>query len=137
MGALFSNVVDLQTDPDLERDGVRLAFGNGRYITIARAGGENRKYRSVMTEAYKPHKSALERGTLDDDTAAELMRGVFAKSIVLGWEGWLDKNGDEIPYTWDSCKELFKEAPEVFSIVRDEADKFSNFARQEVADSGN
>lgn len=137
MGNLFSNVVDLQADEGLEKDGIELAFGNARYITVARSGGGNRKYRAALAEAYKPHKAALDRGTLDEETASKMLREVFAKAVVLDWRGWLDKNQEEIPYTWDSCMELFKEVPEIFRIVQDEAEKFSNFVKQEVEDSGN
>ena len=88
MGALFSNVVDLQADEGLETDGIELAFGNARYITVARAGGGNRKYRAALAEAYKPHKAALDRGTLDEETASKMLREVFAKAVVIDWRGW-------------------------------------------------
>lgn len=137
MGNLFSNVVDLQSDGDLEKNGIDLAFGHGRVITVARAGGSNRKYRTTLADAYKPHKAALERGTLDEETAARMLREVFARSVVLGWSGWLDEEGDEIPFNVENCMALFEEAPEIFRMVQDESEKFANFAKKEVEDSGN
>lgn len=133
----FGNITDLQADKDLETQGIDLAFGGGRFITVARSGGSNRKYRTLMAEVYKPHKRALENGTLDDDTAGRLLREVFAKTVVLGWKGWKYADGKEIPYSGKACEELFEEAPEVFDIVQDESGKFANFAVQEVEEAGN
>lgn len=137
MGNLFGNIVDLQADDGLENEGIDLDFGHGRSIRVARSGGGNRKYRAALTEEYKKNKSLLDRGTLDDDEAGAMLRKVFARTVVLDWSGWLDSKGEEIPFTWDSCMELFKEAPEIFRIVQDESEKFSNFARKEEEDSGN
>ena len=137
MGRTFSNVVDFQADDGLENEGIDLAFGHGRYITVARSGGGNRRYRVALTEAYKPHKAAMERNTMDDETATKMLREVFAKTVVLDWRGWKDDAGEEIPYSSDACMDLFEAAPEIFRIVQDESEKFANFAKQEVEDSGN
>lgn len=133
----FSNVTDLQADNSLETEGIDLDFGKGRVITVARSGGGNRKYRATLTQEYKKNKSMLDRGTMDDEEAGAMLRKVFAKTVVIGWSGWLDEAGEEILYSQQACEELFEDAPEIFRVVQDESEKFSNFARQEVEDSGN
>jgi len=133
----FGNIADLQADKILETQGIDLAFGGGRVITVARSGGSNRKYRSMMAEVYKPHKRALENGTLDDETAGRLLREVFAKTVVLDWKGWTDENGEPVPFSFENCVSLFEDAPEIFDVVQDESGKFSNFSMQEVEDTGN
>lgn len=133
----FGNIRDLQTDKQMEQEGIELSFDHGRFITIARAGGSNRKYRVSLMKAHEPHKRALEYGSLDEDTAQNLLHTVFAESIVLSWKGWKDDDGNELEYSVENVIQLFREAPEIFSSIRDESEKLSNFARKEVEDSGN
>jgi len=133
----FGNIRDLQTDKQMEQEGIDLNFGDGRIVTVARAGGSNRKYRVSLMKAHEPHKTALEHGSLDEDTAVNLLHTVFAESVVLGWQGWKDEDGNDLEYSVENAIQLFREAPEIFSVIRDESEKFSNFARKEVEDSGN
>ena len=137
MGNAFGNIKDLQTDEVMETEGIDLAFGNDRFITIARAGGANRKYRTTLSALAKPHKSAMERGSLDEKTATEMMHKVYARAVVLDWRGWADAEGNPIPCTEENIIALFEAAPTVFDAVRDESDKFSNFTTEEVKEAGN
>ena len=134
----FKNVKDLQTDKRLEQEGVELDFGGGRFITIARAGGSNRKYAATISRLHEPHKAALRYGSIDEDVAIDLMHTVFAEAVVVGWRGWIDDQTDqEMEFTVENVKKLFRVLPEVYHEVRDKSDEFKTFALKEVEDSGN
>lgn len=132
----FKNINDLKSDEELETDGIDLAFGNNRFVTILRSGATNRKYKTTLARVFKPYTSAAGLLTATDDEATELLREVYSEAVVKGWRGFLDTENKEIPYTKANCIELFKDAPEIFDIVQTEAAKFSNFARREAEASG-
>lgn len=74
----------MTTSPKLETEGVRFELDNARVI-LARAGGVNQKYNSLMSEWFKANKRALELDALSNDKAkADLIR-FYAESIVLDW----------------------------------------------------
>jgi len=132
----FANIDDYKSDEKAENDGIDLSFGNARFITITRAGSSNRKYKSVMGRLFKPHTKATGELSLSDDEANDLMKKVYAESIVVGWRGFKDESKKDIPFSKENCFELFTVSPEIFDIVREQSAKFSNFARGEAQDSG-
>ena len=136
MGNKFNNIEDLQVDEDLATDGIDLAFGNGRFITIVRTGSTNRKYKAVLARVFKPYTSATGIMTATDDEATKLLKDVYAETVVVGWRGFKDAQKKDIPFTKPNCVELFDEAPELFDVVQTEAAKFSNFARRDVEQAG-
>lgn len=132
----FTNIEDYEADEKLEEVGIDLSFGKGRFITIVRSGLTNRKYRSVLASTFKPHTIANGKISLSDDEANDLMKKVYAKSVVIGWKGFKDKDNKDIPFNEKNCVELFTDSPEIYNIVQDQSSKFSNFAIGEVKDAG-
>ena len=132
----FGNITDMLADEDAERNGIDLAFGNGRFIVITRSGMSNRKYKSVMSRVFKPHQNVSGAVSMSDDVALDLMKEVYAESVVIGWRGFVDGEGKNIPFSKETCIELFKASPNIFEIVQAESAKFSNFARREIEESG-
>lgn len=119
------------TDSRLETEGVDIHLGGGAYVTIARAGGSNARYESAMRRHLAPHQKALALDALDEKTAAEIMSAAYAETVVLGWRG-IELDGEPVPFSVDTAKRLFRELPEFWRVVRDEAGKFANFRAQEV-----
>lgn len=134
----FGNIADFQADEKAEMEGVDLSFGHGRYITIRRAGGNNAQYKNYFAQRY----GELERdvnGTTSEDQAREALYEVYARTVVIGWGGWLDKEGKAIPYSVDNCVALFKSTDReaLWDIVYNNANNFANFRLKAVADVGN
>lgn len=114
------------TDAELERDGVELDFGDFQ-VTIARAGGANKRYEQTLRRQLDKHKRAIQLDALPAETAERVLRTVFAETIVLGWRGVQDRDGKDIPFSPSACAKLFEELPEFFYAVREEAAKLGNF----------
>lgn len=132
----FNNITDLQSDERIEEDGVDLNFGKGRVITIRRAAASNRKYKTAMARTFKPHQKIGGTLTVDDETAEQLLREVYAESIVVGWKGFIGPDGKHVTFSKANCIELFTDAPEIFDHVKNESAKFSNFAKGDVEAAG-
>ncbi len=56
------------TDPDLERNGIAVEYGEATFI-IARAGGANRKFLKAMRRLSRPYRASINSETLPTETS--------------------------------------------------------------------
>ena len=92
---MFDVKKEFGTDSNKEVKGVwHDDFGDGLEVKIARIG--NPIYQKTFNDISKPHRKAIRRGTLKDETAEKLLIKAMAKAIVLDWKG-LSENGSEVP----------------------------------------
>ncbi len=119
-----------KTDENLETKGVVLNYGEFN-ITVARAGGANKKYAKVFEAKIRPYRRAIQAGTLDDMVDRKVMAEVFAESVVLGWEGIKDEDGVDMKFTKENVVKLFTELPELFADVMAQAKQISTFTADE------
>ena len=124
------------TDTQLEADGVDIHLGEDAYITLARSGGSNVKYKAFMTRMVAKHRRAINADTLSNDMATQLAQEAHAETVVLGWRG-IELDGETLPFSVANCKRLFVDCPEVWRIVQEEAARFANFKREELSEAGN
>jgi hypothetical protein len=132
------------TDPSIERTGVELDYGEGMVLKIARAGGANVAYQKTFTAVTASYKRAIEAETLPVEKGNELAREVFARSVLLDWEGVtmddLNDDGDmtPAPCTVENKIKFFNALPEVFRDVQEQATRAMLFRRNiEEAELGN
>jgi len=109
-----------ETDKDVEKDGLTIDYGNFSF-RIARAGGSNVKYNKILNLLTKPHRRSMEVGVMDDEVAKKIMREVYAKTVVLGWDKVTDRDGKEIKFSWQNCVKLFNDLPDLFADIQSQA----------------
>jgi len=143
----MSMYAQFQTDETLETKGVIIDYGQFR-VTLARAGGANKKYSKVMESKAKPFRRAIQTETLDNDVAMKMLRESFAEACVLNWEvkqdddewvrGIEGKDGDLLDFNRDNVIATFENLPDLFSDLQEQANKVSIY-REEILeqDSGN
>lgn len=133
-----------KTDKRFETEGVVLDYGETR-IRIARAGGANKRYIKALDKATKPYRRAIATGAFSDERANEILRRVYADTIVLNWETkrggeWLPGidpedlgvEGAELqPVTAENIVKVFTNLPDLFSDVQQQAQSIALF-RSEV-----
>lgn len=136
-----------QTDDRTEREGVWLDYGDFR-IRVSRAGGSNKRYQKALEEESRQHRRAIDLGIMDNDLAEDLLRRVYAKTVVRGWQvkdeqgEWQDgieaEDGSLMPVTEENVLATFRELPDLFADVQEQASRIALFrakAREEA--SGN
>ncbi len=128
-----------KTEPFLETEGVIIDYGAFR-ITIARAGGMNKRFSKALETKTKPFRRALETGTLDNERGLDLLREVYAESVILNWEtqqngkfviGIESPDGDLLPYTKENVVLTFRNLPDLFADIQDQANKIAVFRQDE------
>jgi len=136
-----------KTDPDLERGGIIIDYGDFR-VTVGRAGGANKKFAKLLASRTKPHNRAIQTDTMDPDLALEILRRVYAETIVLNWETKVDgkfkvgieaEEGDKpLPFNADNVELTLKNLPDIFMDLQEQASKMALFlASIQEANAGN
>lgn len=136
---VVKNADDYKEDKSKVESGVRLKFGEGRYITVTRAGPGNRRYKARLTQIMEQYSKVGQVRALDmeDEQATEMFYELYADTVVLGWGGWIGEDDKEIPYSKENMIAFFAEYPEIFTIVRDEAEELKNFTVEARKNLGN
>lgn len=121
-----------ETDRSLEKTGIELDYGpNSKkqptLIRIARAGGANDAYLKRMESKAKPHRRAIQHETIDKDTLAKIIREVYAETVVLGWSGVEDREGNALEYSVENAVKLFTDLPDLFLDIQEQAQNAALF----------
>ena len=122
-----------KTDGALERDGVALDY-DGFSITVARAGGSNRRYSAAMAQRTKAIRSALRTGHVDEATNQRILREVMADTVVLGWAGVTGRDGEPLPFSRENVVRLFTDLPDLMADVFQQASELANFLEAQAAE---
>jgi hypothetical protein len=121
------------TDETLEENGTWFQIGGGARVLVARAG--NRKYAKMLTKEVERNKKALD---LNDDAAdklsEEIMIGVIAETILLGWEN-VSFKGEDLEYSVANAKKLLA-VKDFRKAVAQFADDVSAFKFKETEEQG-
>ena len=135
-----------KTNPALEQTGIELDYGDFR-ITIARAGGANKKYLKTLEAQTKPYRRAIQNEVMDNDRAMKIFRLVYAQTIVLNWKTRIGAEDDPesyfaegieppesnpdvpltedqlLPVTVENIVQAFENLPDMFLDVKEQAEK--------------
>lgn len=122
------------TDKKAEQEGIVLDYGDGMEIRIARAGGSNVKFEKAVQQRMRKFGLQAKHDLLEPEQQREIFRDVLAETVVLGWEGMYDLDGDEIPFTKENCIQLFKDLPDLFDDVLEQSRKSSLFKQAALED---
>lgn len=133
---LVKNLYDaFGTEKQYETEGVTLDFGVAKF-KVRRAGGSNRKFMNVLAAKLRPHRRALDAGTMQDEVASELQMEVYFETVVVGWEGVTDAEGNVLEYNLPNFKKVMTDLPDLWSTLRTEADNMKNFQTAEASVDG-
>ena len=123
-----------KTDQNLETAGIVLNYGQNAKgenidIRIARAGGSNSKFSKVAEQVLKPFRRQISNESMDPAKLDELFRVIYARSVVLGWTGVEDEDGNPLPFNEANVVKLFNDLPDLFADVRAQAEKQALFRK--------
>lgn len=116
------------TDAEKEKNGVEVDFGSFKF-TVGRAGPTNPRYVKALESRTRPHKRAIETGTIDQELAKQIDREAFVEGCMIGWEGITDEHNNVIPFSYDAAVKLFTDLPDLFLFIKEEAKKGDLFRR--------
>lgn len=74
-----------KTSNKLETSGIIRDFGFFR-VTLARAGGSNQKFNSIIERFSKEHGRALANGLITSERSRVMLADAYAEAVILNWE---------------------------------------------------
>ena len=118
------------TDKKSETEGVWVDYGQFR-VRLARAGGSNKDYQKQLERLSRPYRRAIATDSLDNEVAAGILRKVYAKAVIVGWEvlrdeEWvsgMDQPGsdDVLDFNAENVEKALKDLPDLFSDLQSQA----------------
>jgi hypothetical protein len=116
------------TSKDLESGvGVILNYGQLGKIRINRAGGNNQKFKNYTRAKLAPYTRQIAAGTMDEEVSRALTADIYAKTVILDWEGIRGRNGELLPFTYDNCVQLLADLPDFFDDIQKAAQDVATF----------
>lgn len=123
-----------KTNAEKEQNGVEIKIEEAMYedgsfptFLIARAGGANKNYLKTLEEVMKPYRRQMELKTMKNEVAEELMKDVFVRSLLVGWNNVRDENNEQIEFNKGNALTLLNDMPDLFSRLQGEANALANF----------
>lgn len=140
----MSMYTQFKTDVQLEQKGIIIDYGDFR-VTVARAGGGNKKFARALEAKTKPLRRAIQTETLSNERGDEVLQEVYAEAVVLLWETKVDgkwqkgienpvEGGKLLPFSAANVLATFKALPEIFADLREQAARMVLF-RQDLMDN--
>jgi len=126
-----------QTDTSLESQGIVIDYGTFR-ITVARAGGANKRFAKTLEAKTKPFKRAIQTDTMDNERGLEILRETYAEAVVLNWEtkkdgvfvqGIESQDGGILPFNKENVVFTFQNLPDLFTDIQQQAEKSALFRK--------
>lgn len=96
-------------------------------FVVSRMGKSNKRYSKALEAATRPYRRQIELGTMNNDKAEEIFLGVFVDTVLKGWKNVRDETGADMPFTKQTATKLFKDLPEVYERLQEEAKLSANF----------
>ena len=132
------------TNRKAEVEGVEFTFGgdNAPVFRLARMGNTNKRYKRMIEQETKPYAHAIRNDNLDPAIDEAITLKLFISTILLGWRNMVEPKvfgtDEAVPCTPENAEKLFKALPELYSALKENAAKMSNFRSEEIeADSKN
>lgn len=124
------------TNPDLESTtGVWLDFPGDRAFLVFRAGGSNEAYGRKFQHLIKPYRRQLDKGTISKEVSDNILRHVYAETVIKDWRGIKDDKGKPVPYSVENCIEFLKAFPELFNDIQSLAGELATFNMENVEEA--
>ena len=105
---------------------------DGEKFRIVRADSSNDKYKAITEKRLRPYKRQIDKGKLNPKIALHLLAGIFADSVIIGWKGVKDEQGQELPFTRDGVIKQMLARSALFQDIQKQSRILENFSNEAV-----
>lgn len=110
-------------------------IGDGAKVKIARIGNKN--YQDRVMELLKPYKQSIRNKTVSDRVIEDVINIALAETVLVGWEGFKDDNGEEVPYNKGNALKYLQDPAyaDFRTLINDLANEIEVFRQEDMADT--
>ena len=120
-----------ETNKEIEQTGIDLRYSDTCVITVARAGGSNKKFLKAAERAQRK----LNTRRPNNEQAMQILREVYADAVILGWEGVEDRDGIPMPFSRENVIKILTDLPDLFADIRQQAENAELFRDEALEDA--
>lgn len=113
-----------------EEDG---SWGKYRGVDLLIARGNNNKFKREFKRLSAPHRRAIQKGRLDEETASDILVRASAVGLLRGWKNFV-VDGKEVEYNLANAIDLLKSDQDCLDYVQEFADDVDNYILEEIAE---
>lgn len=117
----FKQLAGLQVRPDVTRELPLTDLEGVPVLLVSPAAQENPAYYSAIVKRSRAIAKKTPNMSVEQVLAAgvESDKAIYPGTVIRGWRGFVDEEGQDIPFSIDSCRELLQILPAwVFNKVR-------------------
>ena len=101
-------------------------------VPLVIARGNNENFKKVFRTLTKPYQREIDRGSMKNELAEELLCKALAQTVLLGWDA--EKMPGNFPYTVDNAESLLLNDTDCRAFVLDVSREAENFYTEDAAD---
>ena len=121
------------SETQAEIDGVYVPIDKDTRVRVA--AWMNPKHAEAFRRVFRPYQLALKAGTLDDETAGQLMSEAMVGTVLLGWDG-LKEKGEVVEWSRENAKRILTAWPKFRVFVQDLAEQRALFQADQEDEEG-
>jgi hypothetical protein len=130
---------NFETSAEKEINGVEVVLteaenedGTCPTFVLCRMGKSNKRYSKALEAGTRPYRRQIELGTMPNEKAEEIFLNVFVETILKDWRNVKDKNGNDLALTKENAKTLFKDLPDLYDRLQEEAKVAASFRAESL-----
>ena len=121
-------------DVRLEAEGVWIDYKDGARLKIARAG--NPEFSRASDRERAPFRKQLKRDSLKSIQQKKILCAVYAKSVLLDWEGIGDMDGKAVKYTPEIGEQALFHDYDLREFVLEQSENEGLFREERLESAG-
>ncbi len=114
-------------------DGRDIKIGDVTFRCL-RAGGKNYAYKRAMAQYRADGAAALRDNAFTDEDADRGLVKVYADTVVIGWAGVKNQDGQEVPFSKELCAAVLFDCWDLFEELEIRCQIRTTFAPAVVSD---
>ena len=123
--------INIDQENPLLTAGVWADFGDSKFLVTHMS---NVAFQRAVMRLQSPHKSKIEKGTLDPQISRDIMSKAMAQALVLDWKDVVDGEDKPVVFTSEACFKALKNNEDLRDFISEFAMNLENF-RKEAKDA--
>lgn len=123
----MSIVIDAKHDKITS--GAWVEFGGSKFLICH---SSNMKFQRIFARLQAPHRSKIEKGTLDPAISKEIVCKSFSQALILDWSEVVDSEGNVVAFSPDLAYQALMNNPDLVEYVQEVSNNLAYFKAEEI-----
>ena len=126
-------MIVVNQNTDTLTQGAWVDYGGSKFLI---AHSSSLKFQRVFSRLQAPHRSKVEKGTLDPAISKEIVCQAFSKAIILDWKDVVDDKGVDVEFSSDMAFQALMCNTDLVEYIQEASTNLANFKAEELDNLG-